>query len=158
MSSQVLNPSAHESTSRRFCENLGIFMKSDFLKSNYMKSRGVKYHPWSLLTSQEVSIRVLVHFQDHWFLMISNGFLVDFWRSCGVPWRRVLRTPSHPQDEWPKFVANGVFKWHVLRICLISGALALHVVLYGAKHSPWCWEFAVWEIATYGANMADIGL
>ena len=25
--------------------------------------------------------------------------------------------------------------------------------LNGAKHSPWCWEFAVLEIATYGANM-----
>ena len=34
-------------------------------KSSYMKSRGVKYHPWSLLIPEEVSIRVLVNFQDH---------------------------------------------------------------------------------------------
>ena len=41
---QVLNATTYAETQPRFCENLEIFMKSDFLKSSYMKSRGVKYH------------------------------------------------------------------------------------------------------------------
>ena len=58
----VLNQSAGGRTQPRFCQNLEISIKSDFLKSNYMKSRGVNYHSSSLLSLQEVSIRVLVHF------------------------------------------------------------------------------------------------
>ena len=46
---QVLNPSAGVEHRPRFRQNLEISMKSDFLKSSYMKSRGVKYHPWWLL-------------------------------------------------------------------------------------------------------------
>ena len=49
----------------RFCQNLDCFMKRDFLKSSYMKSRGVKYHSYSLLIPCEVAIRVLVYFQDY---------------------------------------------------------------------------------------------
>ena len=42
-------------------------MKLGFLKSSYTKSRGLKYHHWLLLTPQEVSIRVLVDFEDIFF-------------------------------------------------------------------------------------------
>ena len=50
-------------------------LERDFLKSSSVKSRGVKCHSWWLLIFQKVSIRVLVHFQDHWLLMIPRWFL-----------------------------------------------------------------------------------
>ena len=41
-----------------------------------MKSREVTCHPQSFTIYKEASIRILVHFQDHLFSMISGGFLV----------------------------------------------------------------------------------
>ena len=90
----------HMLTTSSFCQNLENSEKSYFLKSSSMKSRGVIYHPWLSLMSPQVSKHVLVHFHKHWFSL----FLGDFF--CSQV-RRVLRTPSHPQDECPTFAAGG---------------------------------------------------
>ena len=78
-------------------------MGIDWLKSDYIHSCDTTYHSLSFLVSQEISICILVHFREHWFLMISGGFLVFFmWWEC-------FATLSHPQDECPKFwLANAV--------------------------------------------------
>ena len=77
-------------------QNLGNLENFYFLKSSSVKSRDVKCHPWSFLIPQEVSIRVLVHFQEYCFLMISGGFLVFSGLESGSH-------PSYPQYECPKY-------------------------------------------------------
>ena len=54
---QVLNTTTNTETQPRFCQNLEISMRIDFLKSSFMKSSDIKYPPWWLLIPQEVSLR-----------------------------------------------------------------------------------------------------
>ena len=66
------------------------------IEIKFYEVRDVKFHPWSLLIPHEATIRVLVHFQDHIFLMISGRFLVI---SC----EESASHPSPLQEECPKF-------------------------------------------------------
>ena len=114
---QVLNPSAGGRTQPQLWQSLRDLKKIDFLKSSFMQSRSVKCLPWWLLMPPQVSLSVLVHFQEHSFSMISGGFLVDFCiRKCPsavsecpsvqvfkCPSEESASHPSHPQDECPKF-------------------------------------------------------
>ena len=43
---QVLNPPTDVGPGQHFGHDLGDLEKIDFLKSSFMKSRGVKCHPW----------------------------------------------------------------------------------------------------------------
>ena len=43
---QVLNSSAGGRTTPQFLQILRDLEKSDFLKSSFMRTRGVKCHPW----------------------------------------------------------------------------------------------------------------
>ena len=58
---------------------------------------------------------------------------------------------SHHEWDWEKFSGSRC-------LCMSGAKVDLSMGINGAKHSPWCWEFAGWEIATYGENMANTGL
>ena len=97
---QILNPTTAGDTHPQFWQHLENLEKSDFLKSRFMKSRGVKCHPWWLLMPSQGSLSVLVHFHEHWCLMISGGFLV---------FSQVSKCPS---VHVPKFPSVQVSKSH----------------------------------------------
>ena len=49
--------------------------------------------------------------------------------SCEVPWRRVLRTPSHPQDECPKLAGRSCWCAGTVFACQVLAIIQLDHVL-----------------------------
>ena len=120
---QISIQSAHVGPGQHFWRNPENLAKSDFLKSSFMKSRGVKGHPWWFLMPSQVSISILVHFQDRWSLIISGGFLVfsnvskcPSVQESKCPSVQVSKCPSVQVSKCPSVQASKCPSVHVRRV------------------------------------------
>ena len=62
---QVLNPRSEGGTPAHFARDLEDLEKISFLKSSFVTSQNLKYHPWYILMLPQLSMHIMAHFQEH---------------------------------------------------------------------------------------------